>query len=48
MDRSDPMFWIIEGLALLVALLLLRGPWDGGAWGRPPDQPGPGEPPDQR
>lgn len=32
MDTSDPMFWLIEGLALLVAVLALRGPWGLASW----------------
>ncbi|MDZ5458055.1 hypothetical protein [Azohydromonas lata] len=47
MDRSDPMFWIIGGLALLIAFLLLRGPWDGGAWGGEADRTRRRDPPDE-
>jgi hypothetical protein len=48
MDAADPLFWIIEGLALLVAGLLLAGPWDGGAWGGHAEQRDRDGPPDER
>jgi hypothetical protein len=32
MDSSDPMYWLIMGLSLLIAVLALREPWDRDAW----------------
>lgn len=32
MDRSDPMFYVIAGLAIVVAILVLRDAWQQGLW----------------
>jgi hypothetical protein len=38
MDSSDPMYWLIMGLALLIAVLALRDPLHKDLWKDRPDE----------
>lgn len=39
MDRSDPMFYVIAGLAIVVAILVLRDAWQQGLWRGTEEEP---------
>lgn len=38
MDSTDPIYWLIMGLAILIAVLALREPWDKDLWKDLPDE----------